>query len=199
MRDPERVVLGRGTPDWTAGFLSELGYRNLNVSLLIDVKWGGQLFSATNAYAYSVGLHKNTLKGRAECDAVADPINGYPSTGCMVGEGVNQQGQPNTVKVLPQAYYGRIASQIAEEFVYDANFIKLRELRIGYRIPDRWLMRTPLRSLTVALVGRNLAYLYNTVPNVDPESSYNNGNAQGLELAGVPQTRSLGLSINARF
>jgi len=53
--------------------------------------------------------------------------------------------------------------------------------------------------LTVALVGRNLAYLYNTVPNVDPESSYNNGNAQGLELAGVPQTRSLGLSINARF
>ncbi len=89
--------------------------------------------------------------------------------------------------------------QIAEEFVYDANFIKLRELRIAYRIPDRWLLRTPLRSLTVALVGRNLAYLYNTVPNVDPESSYNNGNAQGLELAGVPQTRSLGLSINARF
>ncbi|WP_397546702.1 SusC/RagA family TonB-linked outer membrane protein [Rhodothermus marinus] len=199
MRDPERVVLGRGTPDWTAGFLSELGYKNLNVSLLIDVKWGGQLFSATNAYAYSVGLHKNTLNGRAECDAVADPTTGYPATGCMVGEGVNQQGQPNTVKVLPQAYYGRIAGQITEEFVYDANFIKLRELRVAYRIPDRWLLRTPLRSLTVALVGRNLAYLYNTVPNVDPESSYNNGNAQGLELAGVPQTRSLGLSINARF
>ncbi len=194
MRDPERVVLGRGTPDWTAALSSEVGYKNLTVSVLLDAKWGGQLFSGTNAYAYIYGLHKNTLKGRAECDAA-----GYPVTGCMVGEGVNQNGQPNNVKVLPEAYYGRIGSQIAEEFVYDANFIKLRELRISYRIPDRWLMRTPLRAVTIALVGRNLAYLYNSVPNVDPESSYNNGNAQGLELAGVPQTRSLGLSINARF
>ncbi len=194
MRDPERVVLGRGTPDWTAGLSSELGYKNLSLSLLVDIKWGGQLFSGTNAYAYIFGLHKNTLKGRAECDAA-----GYPTTGCMVGAGVNQSGQPNTVKVLPQAYYGRIGEQIAEEFVYDANFIKLRELRLGYRLPDRWLVRSPLRSMTIALVGRNLAYLYNSVPNVDPESSYNNSNAQGLELAGVPQTRSLGLSLNVRF
>ncbi len=194
MRDPERAILGRGTPDWTAGLSSELGYKNLSLNLLIDVKWGGQLFSGTNAYAYIFGLHKNTLKGRAECDAA-----GYPVTGCMVGEGVNQSGQPNTVKVLPQTYYGRIGEQIAEEFVYDANFIKLRELRLGYRFPDRWLTRSPLRSVTIALVGRNLAYLYNSVPNVDPESSYNNGNAQGLELAGVPQTRSVGLSLNMRF
>ncbi len=194
MRDPERAILGRGTPDWTAGFSSEVGYKNLSLSLLIDVKWGGQLFSGTNAYAYIYGLHKNTLKGRAECDAA-----GYPTAGCMVGEGVTPNGQPNTVKVLPEAYYGRIGAQIAEEFVYDANFIKLRELRLGYRLPDRWLIRSPLRSVTVALVGRNLAYLYNSVPNIDPESSYNNGNAQGLELAGVPQTRSLGLSLNMRF
>ncbi len=199
MRDPERVILGRGTPDWTLGVSSEVDYKNLSLSLLVDVKWGGQLFSATNAYAYSVGLHKNTLNGRAECDAVADPTTGYPATGCMIGEGVNEDGQPNNVAALPEAYYGRIASQIAEEFVYDANFIKLRELRVGYRLPDRWLMRSPLRSVTLSLVGRNLFYLYNSVPNVDPESSYNNGNAQGLELAGVPFTRSIGFNVNIRL
>jgi len=76
------------------------------------------------------------LKGRAECDAVADPINGYPSTGCMVGEGVNQQGQPNTVKVLPQAYYGRIAGQIRRNLFTTPTSSSCAScaLAIGFRI-----------------------------------------------------------------
>jgi len=122
---------------------------------------------------------------RSECDAA-----GYPTDGCFVGAGVNEAGDPNTVKTFPETYYGRISGQIAEEFVYDASFIKLRQVQLSYRLPQSILRRSPIKMATVSVVGRNLWLIHSNVPNVDPESNFNNSNAQGLELAGVPQTRS---------
>lgn len=212
VRGPYKI-LGNGQPDWTGGLINTFRYKSLSLRSLIHINWGGQLYSATNALAYSNGLHKNTLKGRAECEAA-----GYPETGgCWVPEGVVVTGgsvtydpdgnivedtrtfAPNTVATYPQNYYGRIGGQIAEEFIYDASFIKLRELELAYRLPTRWLNRTPIKMATVSLVGRNLLLLYSKVPNVDPESNYNNSDAQGLELAGVPQTRSIGFNLNIKL
>lgn len=191
----ELMILGNGTPDWTAGIMNTLRYRNLMLSALIDVNWGGDIFSGTNAVAYSAGLHQNTLAGREECEAA-----GWPEDGCWVPPNtVRADGSENTIEVLPSAYFGRIGGQIAEEFIYDASYVKLRELQLSYRLPQSWLRNSPIRLATASIVARNLALLYSDVPNVDPESNYSNTNAQGLELAGVPQTRSIGVNLSFRL
>ncbi len=199
-----REVLGVGTPDWTGGIMNTFRYKNVTLSALIDISWGGEIYAGTNQIAYGAGLHKNTLAGRDVCEEV-----GWENP-CWVPPGVvnpptNEAGEivgpgtPNTTAVYPQSYWGAVASRIAEEFVYDASYIKLRELQLRFRVPNSWLGRSPIQLAQVSLVGRNLWLIHSKVPNVDPESTYNNTNAQGLEWAGVPQTRSIGFNLNFRL
>ena len=85
-------------------------------------------------------------------------------------------------------------------FVYDASFIKLRELQLSYQLPSRLFRGTPIRLATVSLVGRNLWLIHSDVPNIDPESSFrNDSQGIGLEHSGVPQTRSIGFNFNLRL
>ncbi len=199
-------VLGSGAPDWTAGFSNTVSYQNFSLDVLVDAKWGGQIFSGTNATAYSNGLHKETLEGRAACDEAAGSGQ-YPNE-CFNGGGVigsvNADGEvtvdrENDVGARPSEYYSAIGGNIAEEFVYDANFVKLRQVRFSYGLPSSLIDQTPLSEAQVSLVGRNLFYLYDSVPNVSPESSYNNSSAPGFEQAGVPEARSIGFTVNAQF
>ncbi|MEL7832670.1 SusC/RagA family TonB-linked outer membrane protein [Fodinibius sp. Rm-B-1B1-1] len=190
----EQTILGKGTPDWTLGWNNTISYKNISLSALIDVNWGRQLYTGTNSYAYGAGLHENTLEGRSECDEA-----GAPYSPCFVADGVDIDGGPNETAVLPSAYYTEIGNNITEEFVHDANFIKLRQLQISYQLPQSLIAQIPVRSASISATGRNLFYIYDSVPNVDPESSINRNNAQGLELAGVPGARSYGFSINLGF
>lgn len=202
----EPEVLGHGSPDWSAGFSNTFTYQDVSLNVLVDAKWGGQIYSGTNAIAYANGLHKNTLNGRAGCDDQIGP-DGYPQEGCFVADGVIgsvEDGEvivdgENDEAVLPSTYYSNIAGNIAEEFIYDANFIHLRQVRLSYRLPASLIDQTPLTRAQLSLVGRNLFYLYDSVPNVNPESSYNNNSAPGFEQAGVPQTRSLGFTLNVQL
>ena len=194
VRADEQTVLGRGTPDWSAGWSNTVSYKSLSLNALIGVSWGGQLYSGTNSYAYGAGLHENTLVGRAQCDQA-----GTPYSPCYVADGVDIDGGPNETAVLPSAYYSYIGNNISEEFVYDANYIKLRQLQLSYQLPQSLVAELPVRSATISAIGRNLFYLYDSVPNVDPEAAINRGNAQGLELASVPAARSYGFSINLGF
>ncbi len=197
VRTPEAKELGNAMPDWNGGLSTSFRYRRFTLSGLIDMRFGGDFYSALNANAYGNGLHKETLPGRE---------------GGIVGEGValatcteNADGtltgcQPNTVRADAQDYYGRIAGQIGEQFVYDASFVKLRELQLAYRVPTNLFGRSPIQDMTVSIVGRNLWLIHSNVPNLDPESSFRNDSAGiGLELAGVPQTRSIGFNINVRL
>lgn len=187
-------VLGNGVYKVTGGWRNEFSYKNFSLSFLIDFKAGAKLFSGTNLSLYSNGLHKNTLKGR-----------GADGKGTMIGEGVMPDGNggytKNTVAVSAQDYWQAITNQnIAEEFVYNASFIKLRELSFGYTFPESLLGKQKLiKGITLSLVGRNLWTIMKHTDNIDPESAYNNGNAQGLELNGYPATRNVGFNVNVKF
>ena len=175
------INLGEGIHPLTLGLRNTFGYKNINLSFLLDGKFGGDIYAATNSFAYLRGLHQNTLEGRE------------------TGEIVMPDG--NVTKLEPQNvqdYYSRV-SGIAEEFVQDASFIKLRQFTLSYSLPRSILAKTPFSGISVGLVGRNLAILYKKVDNIDPESTYTNANAQGLEMFGVPQTRSFGLDLNVKF
>lgn len=194
----ELTTLGRGTPDWTGGWSNTISYRNLSLNALIDVQWGGQIFAGTNAYAYAAGLHKNTLVGRAECDAAPRTPEGT-WTPCFTGAGVNSAGEMNSEAVTPNQYYGAIRSRIAEEFVYDSNTIYMRQIQLSYRLPVELVSQIGVRGVSVSVIARNPFLIYNSVPNIDPTVSLQRGNAQGLELAGVPSSRSIGFNVDIQF
>jgi len=84
--------------------------------------------------------------------------------------------------------------------IYDASFAKLREVRLGYTFPDRIWGKTPIRDLSISVVGRNLA-LWTNVPHIDPETSSTSGGTviPGVESVALPSTRSIGLNLNCRF
>ncbi|MEM7656140.1 MAG: SusC/RagA family TonB-linked outer membrane protein [Bacteroidota bacterium] len=183
-------TLGIGVPSWTAGITNTFTFKGFTLSALVDIRWGGQLHSMTNLQAYSQGRHINTLEGREEW---------YAGTGGYVGEGVTESGEANNVTTDPQEYFSRVATNIVSEFIYDADFAKLRQLTFGYTIPRSKLAGTFIQGLNISFVGRNLAILHKKVPNVDPESNYNNGNAQGFEYGTIPMPRSFGFNINLKL
>lgn len=174
---------GTGISPWLMGINNSFRFKNWGLSFLVDGKFGGKIYSGTNALAYRYGLSKGTLPGR--------------ETG-VIGQGLNDAGQPNTVVVPAQTYYTNLYS-FAEPFVYSSDFIKLRQVIIDYTVPAKVFGKTPFKAVTVSLVGRNLWIISKHVPIIDPESSYNAGNAQGQEFAGLPSTRTMGVNLNLKF
>lgn len=176
---------GSGVSPWTLGFTNSFRYKGVGLSFLVDGKFGGKIFSGTNALGYRRGNLKETLAGR---------VDG------LIGEGVNEKGEPNTIRVQAQPYYDRIANNIATPFVYSSDFIKLRQVIIDYAVPSKYLgSKSPFKAISLSLTGRNLWIIHKKTPNIDPESNYNNSNAQGLEFYSAPPTRSMGVNLNLKF
>ncbi len=180
------MPLGRGVPPLTSGLNNSFSYKAFSFGFLIDGRFGSKLYTSANAYGTYYGLDKRTVE------------NNVRQTGVTV-TGVDQNGAPFSKVVPAQDYYQGIAFNITDQFVYDASFVKLRQVILGYSLPASILSQTPVQSVSLSLVSRNLFLLYSKVPNVDPESNYNNSNAQGLENFGVPTTRSYGLNLLVRF
>lgn len=182
----EIVPLGKGVPPLTMGISNTFGYKNFSLGFLVDGKFGGSMYTSTNAYGTYYGLDKRTT------------ANGVRENGVAVS-GVDQNGASYSAVVPAQTYYQGIAYTLTDQFVYKSDFIKLRQLTFGYSLPKKFLAKTPVQSASISLVARNLWLIYSAVPNVDPESSYNNSNAQGLENFGVPTTRSYGINLSVKF
>lgn len=193
--DSELSSLGNGVYKLTGGWNNSFKYKDFTLAFLLDFKVGAKLFSGTNYSLYSEGLHKSTLAGRTP----ADPNAMITGVGVMVGDNGNYE--TNNVAVDAQTYYkGITRNNISEEFIYDASFLKLRELSLGYEFPRALLTKMKVvKGLNVSLVGRNLWTIIKHTDNIDPESAYNNTNGQGLELNGYPATRNIGFNVNVKF
>jgi hypothetical protein len=114
--------------------------------------------------------------------------------------GVTDAGAANTVTATAQAYYQRLAS-ISRINVLDGDYIKLRQITLGYTISERMLGKIPLfRAINISLVGRNLLTLMKKSDNIDPESSFNpNINYTGIEGTSLPSVRTFGINANFKF
>ena len=96
-------------------------------------------------------------------------------------------------------FFERILVILSEEFVEDSDYIKFRQMSLGYSLPGKALEKIFLNNVRISLIASNLFYLKRSIDNIDPESAYNVGNSQGLEYFGVPSSRSYGLNINLKF
>ncbi|MFK7933905.1 MAG: SusC/RagA family TonB-linked outer membrane protein [Saprospiraceae bacterium] len=173
-RSDATVPLGTGVHPTSIGINNSIRFKDVSLSFLFDAKSGGYLYAATNAYAYTRGLHQNTLEGR-------------------------ESGIGDVAAADVQDYYGGIAFNVTEQFVEKADFIKLRELVLTYRLPKSLLGNLPIQGINLGIAGRNLWLVSSMIDNVDPESTYTVGNGQGLEMFGVPQTRSIQFNLGIRF
>ena len=181
-------VLGNIQPDFLMGINNSFSYKGAYLSFLVDWKQGGDMFSLTNFFGGYSGVLAYTTEGR---------------DGTYIAEGVarNPDGtfRENDNPVSAESYWHRTFSG-QEEGVYDASFVKLREVKLGYSLPSAWMSKTPFAGLSISLIGRNLWILHSNVPNVDPESSaYGSSNGQGFEVNGIPSVRSYGGSITIKL
>ncbi|MFN4314034.1 MAG: SusC/RagA family TonB-linked outer membrane protein [Chitinophagaceae bacterium] len=178
------IPMGSVLPTLYGGWNNEFNYKNLNFSFLIDYNFGNKILSATSYYSIFRGLNKMTLEGR---DGITT--------------GVTEAGTPNTVEADAQGYYRSLAQNVTSVHVLDGDFIKLRQVTLGYTVPERVLSRLPLfRSIQVSLVARNLAILMKKSDNIDPEATFSsNVRYYGIEGTSLPSTRTYGINLNLKF
>ncbi len=183
-----RKILGFGVAPQQLGIGASFRYKDFNASFLIEGKSGGQMYSGTNASMIGSGLHKMTIPaGGREAGFVPD---GVLEDGTRITQSLSQVEQ--------QAYWGRY-NDPAEAGIYDSDYMRLRQLSVGYTFPSSMLEGTFIQSASVSLIGKNLFFLSNSVDNIDPESAYNAGNSAGLEWFGLAVPRTVGVNLNLKF
>lgn len=188
-------VLGTITPDWVGGVRNTFTWKGLSLSALIDMRQGSDLFSMTYIFGRYAGVLEETLEGRNTLDEIK---NGYNFGGVIDnGDGTYT---PNTKKRSAEAWNADFYNRRHDRGVFDASFIKLREVTLAYDFPKKWFANSGIGGLRLAVYGRNLALLKANVPHIDPETAFDNSNAmQGIEFGQLPSARTIGVTLNAQF
>ncbi|MGD2216932.1 MAG: SusC/RagA family TonB-linked outer membrane protein [Gemmatimonadales bacterium] len=187
--DPERRILGNYNPDWVGGITNRFSYGRWDLSFLIQGQKGGDIFSVTDWFGKYAGVLEETLVGRENdfCDPGVN-VRGVLPDGSINGDGVDD------AYACPQDFYGGVwGSQ--EASIFDASYVKLRELRIGYDLPVRWVRWMGFNGGNLSLIGRNLL-LWSNINHIDPETAFDASNVQGIEFGQHPTSRSYGFSLS---
>ncbi len=184
--------IGNYNPDFMLGFRNQFNYKNFSLGVLFDIRKGGVIYSYTNAIGGESGVLPYTLEGR--------------ETG-IIGKGVKLENGtyvPNDVRVYPEKYYhfgGYYTRNNAESNSFDASFIKLREVSLGYSLPKEWIKSAGMEELHISLVGRNLLRWTKTPQHIDPESMAMSGGTllPGMEVMQYPVAIGYGVNFNIKF
>lgn len=194
-------IIGDANPDWNGGISNRFSYKDLTLGFLIDIQKGGDVYSLDTHYGQGTGLPYYTAGlnelGNPVRDAVADG-------GGILNPGVTEDGQENTTRARADFYggvfyWGNAARNPAALTVYDASYVKLRELSLTYKLPVKKWFGDMVNSANLSLVGRNLWIIDKNVPFADPESGLGAGNAQGYLSGSYPTLRTVGLNLNFEF
>lgn len=190
----QQKILGNIQPDWTGGFSNTFSYKGISLSTLIDVRMGGDIYDEGTANARWTGQYAETAIGREEG---------------VIGQGVklistNADGTPvyapNDIIVSANQYYGyNNPRRYHEAAIFDASYVKLREVTLGYTLPKALVSKFGFQYAKVSAVGRNVLMLFKNHPHQDPEIDANGGNRQGFGYGELPSTRSIGFNLSLGF
>ena len=196
-------IIGDVNPEWIGGITNGFKYKDFNLSFLIDIQKGGDVYSLDMHYGQGTGLPDYTAGFNELGNPVRDPVTTGADSGGVLNSGVTEDGQPNTTRARADyyggAYYwGNSGRNPAALTVYDASYVKLRELSLSYNLPSKWL-KNKLSKASISLVGRNLWIIDKNVPFADPESGLGAGNVQGYLSGSYPTLKTVGLTFNLEF
>lgn len=195
-RGQQLTPLGSVLPKYLFGFQNSFTYKNFNLGFLLDGRVGGKFFSQT----YKVGMYSGVLDKTAannvrETGVVLDGVKGtvtYNADGTY--EVTNTS--VNDTRITAQAWARGEYSGPTPQTIFDATFVKLREITFGYSLP---LNNKAVKSLYFGLYGRNLVNIYTASKYIDPEFTSSGGNIQGLEGGSIPVPATYGLNVNVKF
>jgi len=190
-------VLGNINPDWNAGLTNRFNYKDFSLSFLLDYQKGGSIFSLDQWYGQGTGLYANTVF----TNDLGNPVrNTLADGGGIILDGVKEDGTPNDIRVRGDNYalFGWARNPNAM-FVYDASYLKLRELVLTYKLPKKMIGESFIKGASVSFVGSNLWIIFKNLPDADPESGVSSGNLQGWQSGVLPTTRNFGINVNLQF
>lgn len=171
------IKLGSVFPKCNMAWRNDFSWKGLNVGLMFSARFGGIVYSATQATLDTYGVSETTAQAR---DLGYVEVNG--------GDHIN-----------PETWYTTIGSKngVPQYYTYSATNIRLQEASIGYTIKKNKLWN--VGDITLSLVGRNLLMLYCKAP-FDPEATASTGNYyQGIDYFMTPSTRSIGFNVKVKF
>ncbi len=204
----QNQVIGNIQPEWIGGIANKFTYKNLSLSFLIDIRKGGDLFSLDQFYGQSTGLYKNTIGLNDLGNPIRDPlIDG----GGIILPGVKQVIDPVTNQVtyvknntpIDASTYGEVYGGDGiypqKEFIYDASYVKLREVSLSYALPSKYLEDTFIKGAVFSIIGNNLWIIHKNLPDADPEAGMSSGNIQGFQSGVMPSTRIYSFNVKLNF
>jgi len=220
IRSNARTDLGNVYPDWFGGINNSFNYKNFNFNFLVDFRKGGVVFSVTDMFGVYTGILEETAainaNGKNVRDALADGggvlvddavygrvvvVDGVETIEFLDADGnvVTSPVQNSTYVAANRYYYDYYGKN--ELSTFDASFVKLREVGMGYSFNNIGFLKSiGVRNLNLSLVGRNLWIIFKNTKDIDPETSSSAGNTSvGMETNAIPSTRSYGFNIRLDF
>lgn len=199
-------VIGNFNPDWIGGVWNSFRYKGVSLTFLIDVRHGGDVFSLDTYYGMATGIYPETAELNDLGNPSRDPVqldangNALPTSGGIIVPGVTADGKPNTKRVANvYGTYGYSYNPQAA-FIYDASYVKLREISLGYSLPASLFANANLiKGIDISVIGRNLWIIHKNMKYSDPEENLSAGNIQGYQSGAYPTTRNIGVNLRVKF
>ena len=207
--------IGNMNPDWLGGINNSFRYKSISLSFLIDMRKGGSVYSLDQDYGASAGLTVHTGGYNKNGVGVRAPLS---QGGGYQFQGVTQDGKANSVLVDASDINGSAVAghsaypwsslyyEAARSYVYDASYIKLRELNLTWSIPQRILNGASfIKGADVSLTGRNLWIIHKNLPDSDPEQgvpisgAYGANGSMGFQSGAYPVFRTFGFKLKVKF
>ena len=204
----EPVAIGNAAPKLTGGIGNNFRYKNFSLSTLVDFKLGGDIYSIDHSTAMGSGIAPETVVERNGGGLPYTFPDGSTANVGVIMDGYNTDDERvndrvvNPIYKYAGSYAGWTHLNVPRSLsVFENSWAKLREFSLSYRVPEGVLARTKIfQNLTVSVIGRNLFYLYSSLPiHLNPEAINGVGNGQGLQWSGMPSIRSYGFSLKAQF
>jgi TonB-linked SusC/RagA family outer membrane protein len=194
--------LGSVLPDWNMGVGNEFHIFGFDLSMLWDFQHGGHFYSTTYMWGTYTGILASSMPTSdiRESGYVIDAtVAKYDNDGNVLynTDGTAQVTGTNTTRIDAYTWTTDHYSGPAAQNVFDASYIKLREMTLTYTIPSK--LTGPIHNLKIGLYGRNLATFGTAIVGIDPETNTSSGNVQGIEGAALPMLRNFGFNIGFNF
>ena len=202
----DNQIIGNIQADWIGGISNKFTYKNLSFNFLIDVKEGGSVFSLDQAYGQDTGVGVQT----AYINDLGNPVrNTLANGGGYINPGVtldaNGNYVPNTTRV--DASDSSEASGVGfgvsgnpnSNYVYDASYVKLREVGLTYSLPSKFLDKSFIKDMSFSLIGNNVWIIHKNLPDADPEAGTSAGNIQGFQSGVMPTVKVYSFNVKVKF
>jgi TonB-linked SusC/RagA family outer membrane protein len=199
-------IIGNIQADWIGGLSNRFTYKNLSFNFLIDVKKGGSVFSLDQAYGQDTGLGVQTAYindlGNPVRNTLADG-GGYINPGVMLDTNGNYVTNTTRVDASDSSEASGVGFGVSgnpnSNFVYDASYVKLREIGLTYSLPSKYLNNGFIKDMSFSLLGNNVWIIHKNLPDADPEAGTSSGNIQGFQSGVMPTVKVYSFNVKVKF